>query len=53
MIQFLVDLLSPFFLKLGVSQTDINVYAEQLSGYVYAIAGTFLLMAAVHRIGYA
>lgn len=47
MIQFLVDLLSPFFLKLGVSQTDINVYAEQLSGYVYAIAGTFLLMIAV------
>lgn len=47
MIQFLVDLLSPFFLKLGVSQTDINVYAEQLSGYVYAIVGTFVLMAAV------
>lgn len=47
MIQFLVDLLSPFFLSLGVSQTDINVYAEQLSGYVYAIVGTFALMIAV------
>lgn len=47
MIQFLVDLLSPFFLKLGVSQTDINLYAEQLSGYVYAITGALLLMIAV------
>lgn len=37
MIQFSVDLLSPFFLKLRVSQTDINVYAEQLSGYVSII----------------
>lgn len=44
MIQFLVDLLSPFFLSMGISQTDINVYAEQLSGYVYAITGTFVLM---------
>lgn len=47
MIKFLVDLLSPFFLSLGVSQTDINVYAEQLSGYVYAITGTFVLMLVV------
>lgn len=45
MIEFLVDLVSPFFLSLGVSQSDINNYADQLSGYVYAILG--LLAAAV------
>lgn len=52
MIQFFVDLLSPFFLRLGVSQTDINVYAEQLSGYVYAIVGTFVLMIAVMALAH-
>ena len=34
MIEFLVELLSPFFLSLGVSQADIDNYANQLSGYV-------------------
>lgn len=52
MIQFFVDLLSPFFLRLGVSQTDINVYAEQLSGYVYAIVATFVLMIAVMALAH-
>ena len=52
MIQFLVDLVSPFFLRLGVSQTDIDNYANQLSGYVYAILGllvaAIIVMAAAH-----
>ena len=47
MIQWIVKLVSPFFLSLGVSQADINNYAEQLSGYVYAILGLFVLMAAI------
>lgn len=52
MIQFIVDMVSPFFLGLGVSQTDIDNYANQLSGYVYAILGlsvaAVIVMVAAH-----
>lgn len=44
MIQFLIDVLSPIFLGMGVSQTDINTYVEQLIGYVYAILGSLVLV---------
>lgn len=47
MIEFLVKLLSPFFLGLGVSQADIDNYANQLSGYVYAIVGLLVLAVVV------
>lgn len=43
MIEFLVELLSPFFLSLGVSQADIDNYANQLSGYVYVVLGVSVL----------
>lgn len=43
MIKFLVERLSPFFLSLGVSQADIDNYANQLSGYVYVILGASVL----------
>ncbi len=54
MVEFLVDLVSPFFLSLGVSQSDVNNYVNQLIGYVYAILGLLLIavivMIAAHWI---
>ncbi|WP_148408775.1 beta-glucosidase [Murimonas intestini] len=47
MIEFLVELLSPFFLSLGVSQADIDNYANQLSGYVYVVLGVSVLVAII------
>ena len=47
MIEFLVELLSPFFLSLGVSQADIDNYANQLSGYVYVVLGVTVLAAII------
>lgn len=37
MIQLLNKLVSPIFLNMGVSQTDIDNYMGKLSGYIYAI----------------
>lgn len=43
MIQFLIDVLTPIFTNMGVSETDVKLYVETLSGYIYAIAGTLVL----------
>lgn len=45
MIQFLIDVLTPVFMNMGVSETDVKRYIQSLSGYIYAIVG--LLIAAV------
>ena len=37
----------PIFTKMGVSPTDVETYVHDLSGYIYAIAGTLLLMIVV------
>ncbi|MGM9538748.1 MAG: hypothetical protein ACI3VN_10495 [Candidatus Onthomonas sp.] len=42
MIQILVNLLTPFFTSLGVSATDVQTYANSLSGYLsYLLFGPF------------
>ncbi len=43
-IQWLVDLLTPVFTSMGVSEVDVQTYAESLSGYIYAIFGSLVLM---------
>ena len=43
-IQWLVDLLTPVFTSMGVSEVDVQTYAESLSGYIYAIFGALVLM---------
>ncbi|MCD8382189.1 MAG: glycoside hydrolase family 3 C-terminal domain-containing protein [Clostridiales bacterium] len=52
MIQFLIDLLTPIFTSMGVSETDVASYAESLSGYIYAIVGllavAIIVMIAAH-----
>lgn len=47
MLQFLINILMPIFTKMGVSPTDVETYVHDLSGYIYAIAGTLLLMIVV------
>ena len=44
MLKALVDLLTPFFESLGVSATDVDHYVNMLSGYIYAILITLVLM---------
>lgn len=43
MIQFIIDLLTPVFEKLGVSPVNVKQYVESLSGYIYAIVGLLAL----------
>ena len=43
-IQWLVDLLTPVFTSMGVSEVDVQTYAESLSGYIYVIFGALVLM---------
>ena len=47
MIQFIIDLLTPVFEKLGVSPVDVKQYVESLSGYIYAIVGLLALAVVV------
>ena len=47
MLQWLIDLLTPVFTGMGVSEVDVQTYVNSLSGYIYAIFGTFILMIAV------
>lgn len=47
MIQFLIDVLTPVFTNLGVSEADVKLYVNSLSGYIYAILGLFVVAAAV------
>lgn len=47
MIQFLVKLLSPIFRNMGASQSDINNYANKVSGHIYAILIAIVLAVAV------
>jgi len=54
MIQFLIDVLTPIFTSMGVSETDVQQYIQSLSGYIYAIVGLFaaaiIVMVAAHWI---
>lgn len=45
MIQFLINVLTPIFTSMGVSETDVQSYVTSLSGYIYAIVA--LLVAAI------
>ncbi len=47
MLQLLINILMPIFTGMGVSETDVVNYVNQLSGYIYAIAGTLVLAIAV------
>lgn len=47
MLQFLIRLLTPVFTNMGVAPTDVQQYVESLGGYIYAIAGLFVVAAAV------
>jgi len=47
MLDMLVKWLTPIFEGMGVSPTDVQTYVEMLGGYIYAIAGLFLLAVAV------
>lgn len=47
MLQYLVDLLTPFFESMGVSPTDVNQYVHALSGYIYAIVGSLAAVAVI------
>ena len=44
---FLVNLLSPVFSSLGVSQADLTSYIEKLIGYVIAIFALLVVMIVV------
>ena len=44
---FLVNLLSPVFSSLGVSQADLTSYIEKLIGYVIAILALLVVMIVV------
>lgn len=47
MIQFLIDVLTPVFTSMGVSETDVQQYVQSLSGYIYAIVGLLVVAIAV------
>lgn len=47
MIQFLIDVLTPIFTNMGVSETDVKQYVTSLAGYIYAIVGLFAVMVIV------
>ncbi len=47
MIQLIINLLTPIFEKLGVSPVDVETYVNSMSGYIYVILITLVLMAAV------
>lgn len=52
MISFLIEVLTPVFTGMGVSETDVVKYVETLSGYIYAIvltlAAAVIVMVAAH-----
>ena len=54
MLQWLIDVLTPIFVSMGVSPTDVESYVNNLGGYIYAIVGTLILavivMIAAHWI---
>lgn len=47
MIQWLIDVLTPIFRNMGVSEVDVQTYVTSMSGYIYAILGTLVLAVAV------
>lgn len=47
MIQFLIDVLTPVFTNMGVSETDVQQYVRSLAGYIYAIVGLFAVAVVV------
>ena len=44
MLDLLINLLSPVFVSMGASAADVQNYVNLLSGYIYAILGTLLLV---------
>ena len=47
MLQWLIDVLTPIFVSMGVSPTDVESYVHNLGGYIYAIVGTLILAVVV------
>ncbi len=47
MLQWLISLLTPVFVSMGVSEVDVQTYVNSLSGYIYAILITLVLAIAV------
>lgn len=47
MIDWLIELLTPFFVSMGASVADVSNYIRLLSVYIYAIFGALLAMIAV------
>lgn len=43
MIKFLIDVLTPIFVGMGVSETDVQQYVQSLSGYIYTILGLLVV----------
>ena len=44
MIDFIIDLLTPIFVKMGASAADVDNYIRSVSSYIYAILAALLVM---------
>lgn len=44
MVKWMTDVLTPIFVEKGVSPVDVERYVQMLSGYVYAIAGSLIVL---------
>lgn len=47
MINWLINVLTPIFTNMGVSETDVEQYVNALSGYIYGILGLIIVMIVV------
>lgn len=47
MINWLINVLTPIFTNMGVSETDVEQYVNALSGYIYGILGLLIVMIVV------
>ena len=47
MIDFIINLLTPVFVKMGASAADVGNYIRSVSGYIYAILAALLVMVIV------
>lgn len=47
MLKFLINVLTPVFTNLGVSETDVQQYVTSLGGYIYAIVGLLIVAVVV------
>lgn len=47
MLNWLIQVLTPIFTSMGVSEVDVQTYVNSLSGYIYGILGSLLLVIAI------